>query len=82
MEWPWRWLHDASDARIEAAYKRLLATRPTAVNLRWAIEEMRRALLPLAVGERRSAAWKRAAEICDEDVALNSAIGDHAFAII
>ncbi len=73
---------DASDDRIEVTCKTLLATRPTAVNLRWAIEEMRRLLLPLPVGERRSAAWKRAAEICDEDVALNSAIGDHGFAII
>ncbi|MGA2493167.1 MAG: S-methyl-5-thioribose-1-phosphate isomerase [Roseiarcus sp.] len=73
---------DASDGRIDATCKTLLATRPTAVNLRWAIEEMRRLLLPLPVGERRSAAWKRAAEICDEDVALNSAIGDHGFAIV
>ena len=73
---------NASDDRIEVACKALLATRPTAVNLRWAIEEMRRLLFPLPVVERRSAAWKRAAEICDEDVALNSAIGDHGFAII
>ena len=73
---------DVSDDRIEVTCKTLLATRPTAVNLRWAIDEMHRLLLPLPVGERRSAAWKRAAEICDEDVALNSAIGDHAFAII
>jgi methylthioribose-1-phosphate isomerase len=73
---------DTSDDRIEVTCKALLATRPTAVNLRWAIEEMRRLLLPLPVDERRSAAWKRAVEICDEDVALNSAIGDHAFVII
>ncbi len=73
---------DASDSRIEMAYGRLLATRPTAVNLRWALDEMRRALLPLPPGERAAAAWRRAGEICDEDVALNSAIGDHGLAIL
>jgi len=65
---------DASDAGLEAASKVLLATRPTAVNLRWAIEDMRRLLKPLAPTARSPAAYKRAAEICDEDVAINRGI--------
>ena len=73
---------DASDARVEQAYKVLYATRPTAVNLRWALDEMRRLLLPLAPDSRRVAAWTKAAAICDEDVAINSGIGDHGLAIV
>ncbi|HXR88252.1 MAG TPA: S-methyl-5-thioribose-1-phosphate isomerase [Stellaceae bacterium] len=65
---------DASDAALDAAGKILLATRPTAVNLRWAIEDMRRLLLPLAASARADAAYKRAAEICDDDVAINRGI--------
>jgi methylthioribose-1-phosphate isomerase len=65
---------DAGDAGLEAAGKTLLATRPTAVNLHWAIADMRRLLKPLAPGARVGAAYKRAAEICDEDVAINRGI--------
>jgi methylthioribose-1-phosphate isomerase len=65
---------DASDAALDAACRTLLATRPTAVNLRWAIEDMRRLLLPLAPAARAKAAYQRAAEICDEDVAINRGI--------
>jgi methylthioribose-1-phosphate isomerase len=66
---------DASDGALEKACSVLAATRPTAINLRWALEEMRRALRPLAASERLSAAYRRAAAICDEDVAINHAIG-------
>jgi methylthioribose-1-phosphate isomerase len=65
---------DAGDAALDAASKILLATRPTAVNLRWAIDDMRRLLLPLAPAARSAAAYRRAAEICDEDVAINRGI--------
>jgi methylthioribose-1-phosphate isomerase len=65
---------EASDAALEAACRTLMATRPTAVNLRWAIEEMRRLLAPLAPSARAAAAYQRAAEICDEDVAINRGI--------
>src|SRR3984957_16417688 len=58
----------ASDNALDHAARGLPATRPTAVNLRWAIEDMRRCLQPLAPGARAAAAYKRAAEICDEDV--------------
>jgi methylthioribose-1-phosphate isomerase len=73
---------DASDAGLEAAAKTLLATRPTAVNLRWAIEDMRRLLHPLAASARMAAAYKRAAEICDEDVAINRGIAAAGLSLI
>jgi methylthioribose-1-phosphate isomerase len=68
---------DASDAGLEAARALLIATRPTAVNLRWALDEMAKTLSPLAPSARAAAAFARAGAICDEDVAINSAIGDH-----
>ena len=73
---------DASDAGLAEACETLLATRPTAVNLRWALEDMRARLAPLAPTDRRDAARTRAAAICDEDVAINEAIGDHGLEII
>jgi methylthioribose-1-phosphate isomerase len=66
---------DCSDTFLQASYDRLHATRPTAINLKWALDEMRRALEPLKTSERVDAAYRRAAEICDEDVAINQAIG-------
>jgi methylthioribose-1-phosphate isomerase len=66
---------DASDAGLRGAGAALLATRPTAVNLRWAIERMTAWLGPLSPPERAAAAFLRAAEICDEDVAINRGIG-------
>lgn len=73
---------DASNAALQAAYDVLLATRPTAVNLRWALDEMRTVLGQLPLRRRAEAAYQRAAEICDEDVAINSAIGDHGLPLI
>lgn len=73
---------DASDAGLAAAYARLHATRPTAINLKWALDEMIAALSPLPVADRVAAAYARAAEICDEDVAMNSALGDNGCRII
>tara|TARA_R110002073_G_scaffold13267_1_gene56870 strand:- start:1486 stop:2580 length:1095 start_codon:yes stop_codon:yes gene_type:complete len=68
---------DPSDAGLATAYDALLATRPTAVNLRWALDDMRALLAPLSANQRAEAAYRRAAEIADEDVAICSAIGDH-----
>jgi len=73
---------DASDDRLALAYERLLATRPTAVNLRWALDDMQALLAPLPVDERRAAAYARAAAIADEDVANNAALGEHGAAVI
>jgi len=65
---------DACDRALEAACRSLLATRPTAVNLRWAVEEMRRMLLPLPAAQRAATAYARAAAICEEDVVINRGI--------
>ncbi len=68
---------DASDAGMAAAYDVLLATRPTAINLKWALDEMVRVLRPLVPDARRARAYRRVADICDEDVAINKSIGEH-----
>src|SRR5690625_907766 len=67
---------DPSDASLSTAYDRLFRTRPTAVNLRWALDDLRQRLGPLAAEERAGAAWRRAAEICDEDVEVCRRIGE------
>jgi methylthioribose-1-phosphate isomerase len=69
--------HDPSDQRLRLAARTLTATRPTAVNLAWAVERMLTALLPLPAPHRGAAAWALAAEMADEDVALCAAIGRH-----
>jgi methylthioribose-1-phosphate isomerase len=73
---------DPSDAAIEQAAATLAATRPTAVNLAWAVAEMRRAIAALPPGERLAAALDRAGAIADEDIAINRAIGEHGLAPI
>ncbi|MDX8500594.1 S-methyl-5-thioribose-1-phosphate isomerase [Mesorhizobium sp. VK4C] len=73
---------DASDEALDAVWDTLHKTRPTAINLRWALDEMRRHLKPLAPERRAEAAYRRAAEIADEDVGLNRAIGENGLAII
>jgi len=73
---------DPSDAALDAVWETLHETRPTAINLRWALDEMRRFLKPLPTQQRAAAAYRRAAEIADEDVGLNRAIGENGLAII
>jgi methylthioribose-1-phosphate isomerase len=73
---------DASDAALESACATLLATRPTAINLRWALDQMTAVVRNRSRGDRPAAAYRRAAEICDEDVAINRAIGRHGLALI
>ncbi|TPI45466.1 S-methyl-5-thioribose-1-phosphate isomerase [Mesorhizobium sp. B2-9-1] len=75
-------MDDPSDEAFDAVWETLHRTRPTAINLRWALDEMRRHLKPLAPAERAEAAYRRAAEIADEDVGLNRAIGENGLAII
>lgn len=67
---------DASDAALERHLALLLATRPTAVNLRWALERVRASAAPHAGVARIEAAYRCAAAICDEDVRDNRAIGE------
>jgi len=75
-------LGDVTDAGLQAAYAKLHATRPTAINLKWALDEMMATLKPLPGPARIQAAYARAAAICDEDVAMNAALGEHGAAII
>ncbi|MEJ1157465.1 S-methyl-5-thioribose-1-phosphate isomerase [Prosthecomicrobium sp. N25] len=67
----------ADEQGLRAAYDRLIRTRPTAVNLRWALDEVRKILGDVAPSARIDAAYAAAAEIADEDVAINAAIGRH-----
>src|SRR5580698_2555516 len=73
---------DASDEALDRAYATLLATRPTAINLKWALDEMMAAVRNRPRTERTVAAYRRAAEICDEDVAINTAIGRNGLPLI
>jgi methylthioribose-1-phosphate isomerase len=73
---------DASDAALAEAHAKLLKTRPTAVNLRWALDEMQRTLAALPVADRKAAAYRRAAELADEDVEINLGIGRNGLALI
>jgi methylthioribose-1-phosphate isomerase len=73
---------DASDAALKAAYDRLARTRPTAVNLRWALDAMMAALQPLGANARAKAAYAKAADICDEDVEMNRRIGEHGLPLL
>jgi methylthioribose-1-phosphate isomerase len=72
----------SSDQALDAAWALLHETRPTAINLRWALDEMRNFLRPLPAGERRAAAYRRAAEIADEDVEINRQIGRNGVQVI
>jgi len=73
---------DPSDANLHATVDALNATRPTAVNLAWALARMKNVLSAVQPGEREAAAWREAQAIADEDVALNEAIGRHGLALI
>ena len=74
--------HDASDAALAAAVDALAATRPTAVNLRWALARMSARLQPLPPSTRTNAAWDEARAIAEEDAISNLAIGEHGCRII
>ena len=68
---------DPGDQALEAAHARLLGTRPTAVNLQWALDRVRDLVLPLPLQQRADAAKQEAGRIADEDVAMCEAIGEH-----
>lgn len=73
---------DPSDASLNEAYDILHATRPTAINLRWALDEMRSVLTALPLEQRGAAALQKAADICDDDVETNRMLGVHGLEII
>ena len=70
------------DASLDAACRTLVATRPTAVNLRWALDAMRAHLMPLPPDRRCAAAYDRAAAMAEEDVALCRAMADHGLGLL
>ena len=73
---------DPGDAALTAAFAQLNGTRPTAINLRWALERVRDRVAPLPRSERAAAAAAAAAAIADEDVAMGAAIGDHGLELL
>ena len=73
---------DATDKNLEHAYNTLYAARPTAVNLRWALDQMMALLKPLYLDQREADAYQRAKEIANEDVETCSSLGDHGKEII
>ena len=73
---------DPSNGGMEAAYDRLFATRPTAVNLRWALDEMRAHLQGEPAEEREKLAYRRVADICETDVEMCAAIGRNGVPLI
>ncbi|AVX05747.1 S-methyl-5-thioribose-1-phosphate isomerase [Maritalea myrionectae] len=73
---------DPSDANLEKSWEILHETRPTAINLRWALNRAKAHLGAMAPEERAAAAYKLAAEICDEDVEINRSIGENGLKLI
>jgi len=73
---------DASDENLERSYVVLLATRPTAINLKWALDEVMAVVRNIPRERRVAVAYRRAAEICDEDTAINQAIGRNGLKLI
>ena len=73
---------DASDEALDRAYAALIATRPTAINLKWALDEVTAAVRNRPRAERAAAAYRRAAEISEEDIAINTAIGRNGLPLI
>ena len=75
-------MDDASDAAMKNAYDRLIAARPTAVNLRWALDEVSATLQPLALEARSAAAWEKAARIAEDDVETSRRMGEAGLPLI
>ncbi len=71
-----------STDHLEDMAGQLISCRPTAINLRWAVERMLRMLLPLPEEVRLEVAYQEAEQICNEDVQTNEAIGTHGLALI
>jgi methylthioribose-1-phosphate isomerase len=71
---------DPFDANLAAAADYLATARPTAINLAWALEDMRRVLALVPPPQRAERAFVRAAELADGDVAVNEAMGTHGLA--
>jgi methylthioribose-1-phosphate isomerase len=73
---------DSSEPALQSAAELLGATRPTAVNLRWALDEVGKAVRSLPPDQRAAAAWAAAGRICDDDVNICRRIGDHGLEVL
>ena len=73
---------DGSDGALEKSISLLAATRPTAVNLAWALEKVRKHLAPLPPHQRAELSWSLANKLADDDVAVNAAIGEHGLKLV
>ena len=73
---------DSGDVALARAHAALDATRPTAINLRWALDRVRRVVAPLPLSERADAAWREADAICAQDIAINHAIGHNGLELL
>src|ERR1700692_4313824 len=73
---------DASDEALDRAYAMLLETRPTAINLKWALDEIVAVVRNRPRAERSAAAYRRAGEISEEDIAINTAMGKNGLPLI
>ncbi|MEO1206140.1 MAG: S-methyl-5-thioribose-1-phosphate isomerase [Pseudomonadota bacterium] len=73
---------DASDDALEAAIDHLAKQRPTAINLRWALDQMAASVRNLPREDRVAAARARADQLCEDDVETCRMIGQHGLKII
>lgn len=73
---------DPSDANLQHCYDVLIATRPTAINLKWALDRTYSELMAQPSDQRQKVAYAKAVEIADEDVELCESIGEHGLSII
>lgn len=71
-----------SNGNLQDAYDQLLETRPTAVNLRWALDDMMSVLKPSAEEDREFIAYKRAAAVVLDDASICFGIGEHGLKIV
>jgi methylthioribose-1-phosphate isomerase len=75
-------LYDDTEESLKQASQELISTRPTALNLQWAVSRMQAHLLSFPQEQRNIAAWKEASKIAEEDVAQNKLIGQHGLVLI
>ncbi|WP_028579812.1 S-methyl-5-thioribose-1-phosphate isomerase [Desulfogranum japonicum] len=76
-------LHEScTEEHLHQICEKLIACRPTAVNLQWAVDRMQRKLLSVETSQWLEVGYKEAANICDEDVEANESLGSHGAAVI
>ena len=72
----------ASDAGLKNTYDTLIKTRPTAINLKWALDRLIRVLKDVSEVDRASRALELAHQVAEEDVGINKKIGEHGLEIV